>query len=92
MTDHYYTFRSDVGAQKRDDGKEPTMMTLKEGLCDGQANGGQSALSSSPPAATALLCSMPFEKGHGGGRGGHDGTATIFSAASAQPRDDVDCK
>jgi hypothetical protein len=29
------------------------MMTLKEGLCDGQANGGQSALSSSPPAATA---------------------------------------
>jgi len=53
-----------------DDGKEATLMALKEGLCDGQDDGGHSALSSSSPVAAALLYSTSFKKERGGGIGG----------------------
>jgi hypothetical protein len=38
-----------------DDGEESTLMALREGLCDGHDDVGQSALSFSPPAVTDLL-------------------------------------
>jgi hypothetical protein len=67
-----------------DDGEEATLMALKEGLCDGQDDVGQSALSSSPPAAATLLCSTFFETEHRGGRGGRNCATPVFSATGAQ--------